>query len=617
MSLTASQRARVINTIAPLFMPVWEGRVSDWCAANLSFNEPKLSGPFTFAGREYMREPLDDWSNEEVTDQVMCFGTRTGKTRIIFGGLGWKIKHSPTRALWTMPSTQGTGGAQNVSRTRFQPMIKASQTLAEHIPTGARRHDFKSLQMIINGSIIDLTGVNSPGNLAGNPCDTVIQDEVDKYQRRGESEADPSALADQRCKEFSTPKRVKTSTPTIPQGKIWQELLKSDLRRRFMPCPFCEKEVIFAWSEQFTMLPKTGAEAYVRWDDEHGNPDAARNENRTWDLDKVMLLAHAKCPHCGGRICDEHKVAMDAKGVWRPTQRGAPGYRGYHLPSMYSVSKETTFGNMAKRFLLAKKGLTGVQDFINSDLAEPYMSQDMTSERIEVVSKELESSKSDGWVGIMSVDVQQKAPYFWYVVRKWKDGNSEGIVADNCDRWEDLREIQLANGVQDAMVIVDSGFGAKSDAEVYRNCAAFGEIKDRREGLPLHVGWMPARGMPGRKRWRDTETGIHLPYYLKAIDPFMGTSKAGALEISLFEFSSDFFRDILQPLRESKGGYSWAISSQMDNDVYRRHMNSHKKHEDNKWVKRHRYWPDHLNDCEIEGVALAMFFGLFKIEDDK
>jgi hypothetical protein len=630
--MIVNQLTRICSLLSVLFAPRWTGSVASFVEGTVKFNEPKLSGAFSFAGREYLREMLDSWSDEDVTDMVGCMGTRTGKTRVVFGGLGWKIKHSPTRALWVMPNAQGTGGAQNVSRTRFQPMIRSTPCLAELIPRGARRHEFKSLQMIIGGSVIDLTGSNSPANLASNPCDTVIQDECDKYKRQGQAEADPSKLADQRCKEFSTPKRIKFSTPTLVSGIVWQELMKSDLRRRFMPCPHCNPKaklplpdvvtatakgwIVLAWSAQYTVIAKTGCEAYVRW-------DSKAKQNGEWDLDRVEATAHAECPHCKGKILDTHKVWMDKHGQWRATQKGSPRYRGWHLPSMYSVSSETTFGRMAVRFLTAKKSIAGLQDFINSDLAEPYQAQDSLGDRVELIVSQLECTAE--WKKIMTIDCQAVAPYFWYVVRAWNGANSEGIEAGQAHTWDDLTGIQKRNTVGNVGVIVDSGFGAKSDAEVYRECAASEHCKivKRKIGLPIAIGWMPAKGMPGSRRFPDPETKLQLPYRLQPIDPFLGTPDAGKISMDLFEFSADFYKDILANLRRGQGGFKWAVAEAMATEEYWRHLDGqYKIAVENRfdgrikmmWKKRHRYWPDHMFACEVMNVAGASFFGLLPID---
>lgn len=621
--MTSRDLNRALALFARLSMPFWTGSVASWCEDSLYFNEPKLSGPFNFSGREYMREPLDAWLDDSHTDLILTWGTRTGKTRIIFGGLAWRIAHNPTRALWVMPNAAGTGGAQNVSRTRFQPMIRSSPSLAALIPGGAKRHEFKTSQMMIGGSIIDLTGSNSPANLAGNPCDTVVQDECDKFRRRGESEADPCQLADQRCKEFSTPKRVKTSTPTLVSGKIWQELMKSDLRRRFMPCPHCSKLVVLIWSKNFTLLPLTGREAPVRWDNE------ARREDGRWDLDRVVQSARAECPHCNGHIRDEHKIAMDRAGIWQPTQQGAPGYRGYHLPSMYSVSAETSFGKMAKRFLLAKRSLDGLQDFINSDLSEPYANQDLTRERIELVTP-TRVERGTEWRLLMTADYQQKSPRLWYVVRAWDGGNSEGLAAGFCEQFSDIRAIQLAHNIPDVGTIVDSGFGSKlqTDSGVYRECAAFCEVLERSDKLPILLGWMPAKGFSGYKRWRSDEGPS--PIHKTETDPMMGTSQAGQALIELFEFSSDYFKDRLEKLRAGAGGFKWSISEGiklsegMTLEVYWKHMDSNVKREvvDKRtqltnvvWCKRSSHFPDHLYDCEVMQVAAASDLGFFNVEE--
>ena len=628
-------KKRLLRLFSTFATPRWKGSVASWCEQNLIFNEPKLSGPFSFSGREYMREPLDCWGDDGVRDIITCWGTRTGKTRIVFGGIGWRIRHSPTRVLWVMPNTDGTGGARNVSRTRFQPMIYSSPTLARYIPSGNRRWDFKTLQMIVNGSIIDMTGSNSPANLAGNPCDTVVQDETDKMQQKGESEAHPSALADQRCKEFSTPKRFKSSTPTLVSGLIWQEFLKSDQRRRFMPCPHCNKEVILAWSERFTVLPKIGVEAYCKWDD-------GAKKGGVWDLAVVEATAHYECPHCGGWILEHHKKDMDKKGVWKPTNpNGVPGYRGYHLPSMYSSSRETTAGRMASRFLVAKESLLGLQDFINSDLAEPYVNQDTLGKRVEMITSK--TSLVDGHSRIMTVDCQAKSPYFWFVVRGWCGADSELISAGSCDDWADIEAVQKFHKVRDVGVFIDSGFGAKSDAEVYRVCAQHGEIcrQDKTYkghatfGLPVSVGWNPCKGFEESKRWKETETGLMLPYTLRSTDPYLGTSDAGKLMINLLEFSAEFFKDILASLRAGKGGFKWTVCdtsfrqvigenvTSCAMDIYWRHMDGQvKAMVQNKftgkvsyqWVRRNKHWPDHMYACEYMQIAAASLLGLLPVE---
>jgi hypothetical protein len=602
--------------------------VSEWAEREIVFNEPDCHGPFSLAGREYLREPLDNWGRQEVTDQVTVMAPRTGKTRILYAGLAWTIKHAPARILYVKPKTKGTAGAEDDARTRCIPMIRASKALAALIPGGGnRRHEFKTPQQILGGAIIDWTGSNSVAALASNPCRVVIQDEVEKFnsaRKRDEDgqvvEADASALADERCKEFSNPKRFKASTPTLVSGRIWQELTtKSDFRRRHMPCPHCSKLVVLAWSKDFSMLPKLGCEAYVVWD------KAAKLENGTWNEDLVRETAHYECAHCKGKITDNHKPAMDRAGQWIPTFPDR-SHRGYHLPAMNAMHTQCGVGEMAVRFLKAIHSLDGPRSFVNNDLAEPYGSQDASGKRVE---KALAIQVGAEWKKIMTVDVQQTGPevrwngevvvaYFWFVVRAYSGDKIIGIDGGPLETWEDVASAQKKHTVPDVGVIVDSGFGSKDNAGVYRECAAHGDVdRDNQTQINWHMGWMPAKGMPGHRTWPDPDTKARAHYNLATIDPYEGTQDAGQIQMSLFQFPRDYFLNQLDRLRYGKvAGVTWGIGPALDQDLYHVHMRGKVKktvikmgQEVVAWVPRHRHAPDHLQSCETMQVAAANYYG--------
>jgi hypothetical protein len=284
---------------------------------------------------------------------------------------------------------------------------------------------------------------------------------------------------------------------------------------------------------------------------------------------------------------------------------------------------ETRFGKLAVKFLQAKRSLLGLQGFINGDLAEPYLSQDTSIERIELVTERIDLTQ--GWNKIMTVDCQQKAPYFWYVIRAWNKGESQGLRFGSVDSFEEIRAIQTNEGIKDVAVAVDSGFRARSgEAEIYRNCSEYGELEQRRDKVPLHVGWLPTKGMASRKRWRNKDTGAMEPWYFNEIDPFLGTGDAGNISMSLFEFSSEYFKDILENLRSGRTKNKWSVLDKMgDMAVYWKHMDGEVKttvvnkltgYTKVEWRKRHRDWPNHGFDCETLQIAIAMSFGLLSSE---
>lgn len=591
----------------------------EWCEQNVRFDEPEIRGSFSFAGREYLRDVVNDVADLTATDFVYVFGTGTGKTISFIGHALYEIANCPVRGLWVFPSADGAGGARRFVRTRLIPTLKASPIIREKMPVGVNRFDVTSDSVSIAGTILDFVGSNSPAQVAANRCSRVRQDEVDKFFQGNAEEPSASYNADRRTDGVEGAKRFKASSPTLVSGLIWIEYMKSDQQRRFLPCPHCGKFVLLAWSKQFTVFQLLGCEAFVRWDSSAKGPDGE------WDYDAVEKSAHYGCPFCKGKILDVHKFEMDKRGEWRATAKGFPKYRGRHLPSLYSASSECRVGKLAVEFLKSKRSVSGVKGFINSRLAEPHISQETSIERIELITAKIEKTDAK----ILTVDCQQKPPFFYWIVRGWENGNSHGIKAGMCDTFEEIREIQQEHKVVDSSVWVDSGFRARTgETEVYRNCAAYGEFIAREGKSLLHLGWLPTKGFPGYKRWKHPETGVLIPYHLASVDPFMGTSQAGEVEMNLFQFSGDYFKDILENLRARRTGYAWSVHDKMFEDMalYWKHLDGEHKitivnkitgREKLEWRPRHRDWPQHWFDMEVLQIAAAMFAGFFTVEEEK
>ena len=585
----------LVRCLGGIFAPRIELSASAWCERFLVFDEPDNRGPFSLIGREYAREPLDSFSLEEVTDGILLFGSQSGKTGILMGGTAYTVVNRPSRVIWVMPNEHL---AQSFSETRWMPLIRRSETTSALLPTGARRHDVKKLQQFIGDSVVNFFGSNSPANLSSTPARVAIQDEVDKFSAGTAKEADAVSLADQRTKKFSNPKRYKSSTPTMTDGLIWQEFLKTDQRRRFVPCPNCGKHVVFVWSKEMTVFPSVGCEAFIRWDKE------AKRSDRTWDLDRVEQSARAECPHCGFHIRDGMKTAMDRAGEWRATQSAARGYRGWHLSSLYANGTETTFGKLAVKFLQAKQSLLGLQGFINGDLAEPWESQDSRSERTEVIVTD--GSQIADALRIMTVDVQEVSPYFWVVIRDWARGPSRLRWFGSVDRWEDVRELQIQHSIQDDCVVLDSGNQTQT---VYDNCLRWGKLVPRGNGMPIWHGWLPSKGRERDAKWADPKTKAPRPFILgRAALPHK------RLELPLLEFNGDAIKDVLATLRKRGKPYAWELN-EAASEEYFRHIDAEIKQPlavgrtgkiTWQWCKRNSRWPNHGLDCEIMQIAAAV-----------
>jgi hypothetical protein len=422
-----------------LLTPPPNQRPSDWCAENLYFNEPEVKGLCDFTGRQYLRKLIDDNNDASVFKQTSVFATGLGKTVAHIAGVIYKIKHKPQRCLWVMPSEKGATGVRNFNKTRLIPACEASPKIRELMPVGASRHDISGLHIRMGGMVIDFAGSNSPGQLAANRCGDVRLDETDKFKTKLGNEAGAVYIAETRTDGVVGAQIFDSSTPTIDTGPIWQSLCKSNLNRRFIPCPHCHKAgktlnlklgtlnpsnlvgyFVIAWSEQFSILPKRFPDGtdipigYVFWDKE------AKRKDGTWDLDRVIRSAHVECPHCHGHIHDTDMLWCDENGHWLPTRTDTAANRhvGYHLPRMYAPRRgfESTFGGIAKKFLECRNASEGMRGFINSDLAEPDVTQEHARGGIEIITENRISTVD--WCPLMSIDIQKKWPFAWFVIRK-------------------------------------------------------------------------------------------------------------------------------------------------------------------------------------------------------
>ncbi len=582
-----------------LYRPTPRQTVVQWAEANLTLTSRQTEhpGPFSTSVRPYTREPLECWKDPGVQEVTLCWGSQTSKTTTLMAGLAWMIDNEPSPALWLMPSENL---ARSFSKARWLPMLEDCPALVARFPSD--KDKITNLEQHFDRSTLTFVGSNSPANLASRPVRVLIADEVDKFGAATETEADALDLAEQRLKAFSSSKAFLTSTPTTRDGRIWQRFERGDQRRYYIPCPHCKELIRLEWRQ-------------VKWDDPETKLPP-KTESGDWDLNKVRGFARYECQLCKGNISDAHKVAALRHGKWIPENANAlPGVRSYHLSSLYAPDRKCTWGNLAVAFLEAAASILGLQGFINGYLAEPWENQSAPREREELIVSGAEVLGGKP-LRLLTVDHQASAPHFWYVVREWADtgGHSRGLAAGSLDTWQDLRDVQKANGVEDIHVIIDSGYDATT---VYAECLRWGRFHGRDGKIPLWVGWMPAKGMP-RRGWRNPKTQAEEPFFLRGIDPRVGDNRGGqgALELKLLEFATDTTKDILDNLRRGKTSTRWEVLDKVATPEYWRHMDAETKsarlaaatgRTTWTWLPRSKKWPNHLLDCEVQQIAGAIF----------
>lgn len=388
---------------------------ADWCEANIELRTTSIKGRFSLRGREYLREPLNDVAGD-CHYNTCCWGTGVGKTIKNIGQLLWVFANDRSSVFYVLPSKEGPGGAREFNNTALRPTLEATECFRDKLPTGKHRHNITGLKCIFDGNTMHLAGANSPGQLAGPRRKRGWGDEMDKFPDQIGEEASADYLINERTKQVPGSQYFRVSTPTAEGRGIWPHLMVSDLRRRFLPCPHCQKKFVLIQSAQYTVLPVKFSNgdpiplAPLRWDKE------AKRKDGEWDMDRVVRSARFECPHCGGHARDEHREWMDKHGVWLPT-RNATGHRGYHLPSFYAphVDFESSYGGMAKKFLDAQETGSGMRGYINSELAEVDVAQEFSGARIELNSAQISGAD---WTPLMSCDFQKLWPFLWFIVAR-------------------------------------------------------------------------------------------------------------------------------------------------------------------------------------------------------
>lgn len=579
-------RAAVWKIACATHEPHQDQSVTEWAEAHieLPLGMTSAPGPFRTTMFPYMVEPLDQFHpNSGTRKMTLIWAAQSNKTTAIMLGIGYRLDRAPAPTLWVMDNSRN---AQSFSESRWQRLIDANPVLSRHKPSNADK--YKNMEMHFDGkSVMPLwfAGSNSPGNLASRSVGLLVMDEAGKYPAKARGEASSVQLAIQRTTSYPMHMIVITTTPVTPDEAAWQSWLESDQRRFFMPCPHCRELMTFEQS-------------LLHWD------QTARNEDGSWDLKAVRNSARMECPKCAGRIHDGAKTAMLREGRWVATNPAAmQGNVGYHLNGFYSPRR--TFGALAVKFLQDKASLMGLQDYINSVLAEPWE---------EDIEKEEESPRNasdylagDRWeeadFSAMTVDVQDaKGRHFWVVIRDWaKDGRSRGRWAGRIETWDDLEALREQHEIRQPCVFVDSAFATR---EVYFSCCRFGYVALR--GSDSESFTWSEHGKRTQRAYSKPERG----------DPAGGgrwdASTLARRTCPVIKFSAPTCEDILAALRKTQPA-QWEFPKDFPVEWHQHMASTVKKRVRNavtgatsfKWVVP-KGKDNHLRDCEKMQVVAAL-----------
>jgi phage terminase large subunit GpA-like protein len=473
MILQSHESALVnIDTAVTRAVTLWEPppdlTVAEWAIRNRYLPKGTTSRPGPFVPEKFQIEMMNVILDPRVHEIVIQKCTQVGFSDGVLNNIiGYYIDADPKPIMLVQPTIDN---AKDYGKKRISPMIESCPVLRERIkePTSRRPGNTLALKEF-PGGFLKLTGANAGAGLRSDPVPIVLFDEVDGYPLDVEGEGDPLEIGTRRTDTYADYKIVKGSTPAKPKSisRIERDFERSDKRRFFVPCPFCEFMQVLHWRD-----PET-KEYRLYYDRDAGG--------------QVIKASVAYvCARCKGKITERFKPRMIAAGEWRaefPTRVVA----GFHLNALYSPWRDN-WTDLAQEWSEAttQKNPEKLKAFINLRLGETWEEEGDSVETIGLKARlEPQRAEVPPGVGLLTASVDVQSDRLECVVKGWGHGEESWLIAYQIlygdpglpSVWDELdkflgEEYQHENGrmVRIVSTMVDSG-GLHTE-EVYKFCKA-------------------------------------------------------------------------------------------------------------------------------------------------
>jgi phage terminase large subunit GpA-like protein len=347
-----------------LWKPPDDISVPDWVEKNIRLTE-KMSaepGPLRISRTPYIRGPLDALGSPWIEEVVLVWGRQLSKsTGVQYSFLCYCIAQDPGPATFLLPVRDK---ALEISETKLQPIFEACEEVRCRKPSNP--DNYTKSRMDFTTMVLAMGWGGSESQTTSRSNRYLFVDEADEIKKSiGQNAIDPLKGIMQTTTTYPNRKIIMTSTPTTPEGNIWQGLKTCRyVFEYWLPCPHCGAFQILYWEN-------------VKFGEDH-------------DPVVVEEMAYYECEACQEHISNLDKIRMLTRGEWRARMtQDAPGQImkniratitetlaldtvlqdrrvkkiGFHLPKWYSPFSGGTLGVIAKEFLEAEKSLREGEDF--------------------------------------------------------------------------------------------------------------------------------------------------------------------------------------------------------------------------------------------------------------
>lgn len=598
------------------FRPPEDLTVAEWAEREVML--PALTCPYPgrlkLSRTPYAKGPLEAFNSPHIEWIVLVFGRQTGKSQgVMYPCMGYGIAQDPGPMMLVLPTNEL---AEYTSTNRLQPMFEETSVIKKKKTDN--RHDYTTLEMKFRDMILSIVGGGSSSQLMSRPIRYLFRDEIDELKENAGNSTDPLKTSEETTTAFWNRKILDTSTPTVPEGHIWQSLRTCQyVFECWVPCPHCGAYQILLWEQ-------------------------VKFNSKETDREKVASETYYECEHCRNHIFEAQKEGMLNLCEWRarliddPCQAIIEGIRalieetiplgdalqdhrikkiGFHLPKWYGNFYFTTFGEAAKLFLEAHDAMkdrgdyTKMRDWTKFWRAIPWKNIIETKNESQLMDNIIDLPAlicPPGTVALtMGIDPGQSG--YWFVVVAWQRDLTchvirYGFTVDPEELrrlcWETAYQIQgteLYHSVWKGGM--DTGGGKYAEKNVTMTEDAYNWLRAYGSGKVVGTKGSshPMQGKKIKEHKIDRMPGEN------------GKPIPGG--VIVWELDTDAFKDLifyrLNLPEGTPGRLTFHAETTKD---FTKHLTAEVKERDSKtgaetWIRKSRM--NHYFDCLVEAFALA------------
>lgn len=381
--------------------------VSEWADQNIYLDPTsKRPGPWDTSYTPFLKEYLDSFGLDHVRMIICQAGSQQGKSIAFLIMICYCIAQTPSDLLLVLPTEKDL----KYSINRLKHLINASPNLKKHKTW--RKDSLNYQSFTLDNMNIYFGTANSAASLAQKSLPYVFLDEVRLYPTTLQNETGAFRQAAERTKTFhDSYKIVGVSTPSVAGSEIDKALDRTDNRKYFMPCPFCNEWQLFHIDRM--TWPEKGRASITDILKDH--------------------LGFYSCKKCEKAIKDSDKENMVKDGIWVPEDckiklngkiegNTEDPFRGYQMNSL--LTPWVSFSRYIADYLRSIKNNdpSAYQGFINNMDGMPYAPTIQN-----VTHKKLESKKKINWnrgylppfIKIITAGLDTQQDHWFYIIRGW------------------------------------------------------------------------------------------------------------------------------------------------------------------------------------------------------